>query len=95
MTPSGIEPATFRFVAEHLFEVLYIFQVWGTYERGGGEYSVVVGESEGKRPLGRSTLRYEDNIKMDLKEIWWDSVDWAYVAQDRAVVNTVMNLRFL
>jgi hypothetical protein len=40
---------------------------------------------------------YEDNIKMDLREIGWDGMDWIEVAQDRdqwrALVNTVMNLR--
>jgi hypothetical protein len=42
---------------------------------------------------------WEDNIKMDLREISWESVDWMHMAQDRdqwrAVVNTVMNLRVL
>jgi hypothetical protein len=34
-----------------------------------------------------------DNIKMDLREIGWDGVDWIDIAQDRALVNTVLNLR--
>jgi hypothetical protein len=46
---------------------------------------------------GRPRLRREDNIKMDLKEVGWEGVDWMHLAQDndqwRAVVNTVMNLR--
>jgi hypothetical protein len=49
----------------------------------------------GKRPLGRPTHRWVDNIKMDLLEIGWGSVDW--IGQDRdkwrALVNAVMNLR--
>jgi hypothetical protein len=53
--------------------------------------------SEGKRPVGIYRRRWMDNIKMDLREIGWEGVDWIYVAQDRdrwrALVNTVMNLR--
>jgi len=52
---------------------------------------------EGKRPLGRPKRRWEDNIRMNLREIGWREVDWILVAQDRdqsqAVVNTVMNLQ--
>jgi hypothetical protein len=58
-----------------------------------------MGKSEGKRPLGRPRRRWEDGIRMDLREIGWGSVDWIQLAQDRdrcwAVVNTVMNLRVL
>jgi hypothetical protein len=57
----------------------------------------LVGESEGKRPLGRRRRRWEDNIKMDLREIGIDGANWFGLAQDRvqwrAFVNTVMNLR--
>ena len=57
---------------------------------------VLVGIPEGKSPLGRPRRRWEDNIKMDTKEIGWDSVDWIHLAQDRdvrrSVVNTVMNI---
>jgi hypothetical protein len=57
----------------------------------------LVGKPEGKRPLGRPRRRWVDNIKMDLREIGWDGVDWVDLAQDRdqwrALVNTVMNLR--
>jgi hypothetical protein len=49
------------------------------------------------RPLGRPRRRWEDNIKMDLREIGFGDVDWIHLAQDRdrwlALVNTVMNLR--
>jgi hypothetical protein len=60
-------------------------------------YSILVGNSEGKRPLGRPRRRWEDNTKMDPREIEWDCVDWIGLAQDRdqwmALVNAVMNLR--
>jgi hypothetical protein len=56
-----------------------------------------VGKPEGKRPLGRPRRRWVDNIKIDLREIGWDGMDWIDLAQDRdqwrALVNTVMNLR--
>jgi hypothetical protein len=59
-------------------------------------YRILVGNAEGKRPLGRTRRRWVDNIKMDLREIGWDGVDWIEMAQDRdqlrAIVNTVMNL---
>jgi hypothetical protein len=64
---------------------------------GRGVYSVAVGRPEGKRPLGRSRRRWEDNIKLDLREIEIDGANWIQLAQDRrwrAFVNTVMNLRF-
>jgi hypothetical protein len=60
-------------------------------------YRMLVGKSEGKRPLRRPRCRWVDNIKMDLREIEWDGMDWIALAQDRdqltALVNTVMNLR--
>jgi hypothetical protein len=60
-------------------------------------YRILVGKPEGKRPLGRPRLRWEDNIRMDLREIGWGGMDWIDLAQDRdqwrALVNTVMNLR--
>jgi hypothetical protein len=42
-----------------------------------------VGKPEGKRPLGRPRRRWMDNIKMDLREIGWDEVDWMDMAQYR------------
>jgi hypothetical protein len=42
-----------------------------------------VGKPEGKRPLGRPRRRWVDNIKMDLREIGWDGMDWIELAQDR------------
>jgi hypothetical protein len=56
-----------------------------------------VGKPEGKRPLERPRHRWVDYIKMDLREIGWDSMDWIDLAQDRdqwrALVNMVMNLQ--
>jgi len=48
-----------------------------------GIYRDLVGRPEGKRPLGRPTRRYEDNIKMDLREPGIDGVNWIRLAQDR------------
>jgi hypothetical protein len=59
-------------------------------------YRLLVGEPEGKRPLGRPRRRWIDTIKMDLLEIRLNVVDWIGLAQDRyrrrALVNSVMNL---
>jgi hypothetical protein len=53
-----------------------------------------VGKIEEKRQPGRPRGRWGDNIKMDLREIGWDGMDWIDLAQEwRALVNTVMNLR--
>jgi hypothetical protein len=64
---------------------------------GRGVYRVLVGRPEGKRLLGRPRRRWEDNIKMGLREIGIDGANWIQLAQDtaqwRAFVNTVMNLR--
>jgi hypothetical protein len=60
-------------------------------------YRIFVGKPEGKRPMGRPRRRWVDNIKMDLREIRWDVMDWIDLAQNRdqwrALVNMVMNLR--
>jgi hypothetical protein len=64
---------------------------------GRGIYRVLVGRPEGKRPLGRPGRRWEDNIKLDPREIGIDEANWIRLAQHRAqwwaFVNTVMNLR--
>ncbi|KAJ4429180.1 hypothetical protein ANN_26183 [Periplaneta americana] len=60
-------------------------------------YRVLVGRPEGKKPLGRPRRRWEDNIKMDLREVGYDDRDWINLAQDRdrwrAYVRAAMNLR--
>jgi hypothetical protein len=63
---------------------------------GRGVCRVLGGKPEGKRPLGRSRRRWEDNIKLDLRDIVIDEANWIELAQDRvqwrAFVSTVMNL---
>jgi len=60
-------------------------------------YNIFFRKPEGKRPLGISRLWWEDNIRMDLRDIGWKSVDWMQVTQDRnqwrALLNMVMKLR--
>jgi hypothetical protein len=61
-------------------------------------YKVLVGKPEGKRPLGRPRRRWENGIRIDLRETDWEDVEWVPLAQDRdqwrAVVNAVMNFGF-
>jgi len=58
---------------------------------------VLVGNPEGKRPLGTPVRRWEGNIKMDLQEVEFEGIDWIELAEDRdrwrALVNAVMKLR--
>ena len=60
-------------------------------------YRGLVGKPEGNRPLGRPRRRWEDNIKMDLREVGCDSGEWIELSEDRdqwrAYVRAVMNLR--
>jgi hypothetical protein len=51
-------------------------------------YRILVGKPEEKRPLGRPTCRWEDNIKMDLQDVGCGGVDWIGLAQDRQVAGT-------
>jgi len=59
-------------------------------------YNILTGKPDGKRPFGRPRCTWEDNIRMDVREIGWEVVDWKHLAQVRdvwrAVVNMVMNL---
>jgi hypothetical protein len=68
-----------------------------TYGEKRGVYRILVGKSEGKRPLGRQGRRWEDNIKMDLQEVGCRDTDWIEMAQNRdrwrVLVNAVMNIR--
>jgi hypothetical protein len=63
------------------------------YGERRGACRVLVGKPEGKRPLGRSKLRWEDNFKMQLQEVGWRSICWIDLAQDRvrwlALVNAM------
>jgi hypothetical protein len=60
-------------------------------------HRTLVGKPEGERPLGRPRCRWVDNIKINLREIGWDGVDWIDMAHNRnqwrALVNTVLNLQ--
>jgi hypothetical protein len=60
-------------------------------------FRLLVGKSEGRRPLRRPRCRWLDNIRMDLVEVGWGDMDWIGLAQDRdrwrALVNSVLNLR--
>jgi hypothetical protein len=71
-----------------------MWQAWG---EGRSVYRVLVGRAEGRKPLGRHRRRWEDNIKMDLREIGIDRANWIELAQGRvrwrAFVNMVMNFQ--
>ena len=66
-------------------------------EESRNAYRVSVGNPEGKRPLGRPRHGWEDDIKIDLKEVGCDPRDWIALAEDkdqwRAYIRSVMNLR--
>jgi hypothetical protein len=80
-----------------IFRMIKSRMRWARHVARMGKKSNVVGKPKGTRPLGRPRRRWEDNIKMDLREIRWGGVDWIDLSQDRdqwrALVNTVMNLR--
>lgn len=61
------------------------------------EYNIFVGNNEGKRPLGRSKCRLEDNIKISLRKTGIEDVDWINLTMDwdrwQVFVNTVINLQ--
>jgi hypothetical protein len=71
--------------------------VCSTHGEKRNAYRILVGKPERKRPLGKPRHRWEDNIRMNVREIGWGGMDWIDLAQDRdqwrALVNTVMNLR--
>jgi hypothetical protein len=62
-------------------------------------YKVLVGKPKGKRSLRRLKCRWEDGIRMDLRETGWGSVEWIHLSQDgdnwQDLVNVVMNLQVL
>jgi hypothetical protein len=66
-------------------------------EEGRGVYRVFIGRPKGKRPFGRPRYRWEDNVKMDLRETGINGAKWLWLAQDRvqwqAFLNMVMSLR--
>jgi hypothetical protein len=72
-------------------------RVCSTTEEKRNVYRIFVGKRKGKRPLGRLSRRWEDNINMYLRDVGWGEMDWIDLAQDRdlrkALVNTEMSLR--
>jgi hypothetical protein len=64
----------------------------GTHGRGQNEYRVLVGEPGGKRPLGRPRRRWEDGIRMDLRETGLGGVEWIQLAHDRDRWRAVLQL---
>ena len=80
-----------------VFEKIEMGGACSAYGVRRGVCRVLVGKPEGKRPLGRPRRRWEDNIKIDLQEVYCEGMDWIELAQDRdrwqALVNAVMNLR--
>ena len=78
-----------RYVVYTRYLYIYVNQ-WGVYR-------ILVGKLEGKKPLGRPRRRWEDNIKMDLRNVGCGGMDWIELTQDRdrwrALVNAVMDLR--
>jgi hypothetical protein len=65
-------------------------------EEGRSVYRNLVGKPEGKRPLGRPSRRWKDNIRMDLQKVGFGGMDWTGPTEGRviwrAIVNAVMNL---
>jgi hypothetical protein len=58
--------------------------MWHAWGRGGERcFRVLVGGAKGKRPLGRPRHRWEDNIKMNLRELGINGANWIWLAQDR------------
>jgi len=49
-------------------------------KHGSDVYNILVGKPEGRRPFGRTRTRWEDNSRLDLREIGWEDVDWIYLA---------------
>jgi hypothetical protein len=70
---------------------------YSTNGKKRNEVRILVGKTEGKRPLGRTRRRWKDNVKIDIRDIEWDGMDWIDLVQDRdkwrALVNVVMNFR--
>jgi hypothetical protein len=68
-----------------------------TNEEKRNAYRILVRNPEGKRPLGRPRRRWMDSIKMELREVGWDGMDWIDLAHDRdqwrALLNAVVNFR--
>jgi hypothetical protein len=76
--------ARLYFGAETILEIyLYVAYLMTLSLTHMNAYGILVGKLEGKRPLGRPRHRWVDNIKIDLREIGWNGVDWIDLAQAR------------
>jgi len=93
--------SSYLYYSPNIFRVIKSRRMrWAGHVVGMGErrgvYRVLVGKPEWKRPLGRSKLRWEDNIEMDLQEVGCGCMDRIELAEDRdrwrTLVNAVMNL---
>jgi hypothetical protein len=51
-------------------------KVCSTHGKKRNAYRILVGKPEGKRPIGRPRRRWEYNITMDIREMWWDNMEW-------------------
>jgi len=89
------------YVSRNIIRVIKSRKIWWTeHVACMGEmryaYKILVGKPEGKRPCGIPMHSWEDNIRMDLREIVWEIVDWNRLAQNRdrwqPLVNRVLNL---
>jgi hypothetical protein len=91
-----LESVLDQFPKYHVHTLLGHFSVARIVERRNA-YKFLVGNSEGKRPLVRPRRRWENNIRMSLRQIVWGSVDWIRVVKDRgqqlAAAKTVINVR--
>jgi hypothetical protein len=69
---------------------------WAGHVARMGESRILVGKSDSRRPLGRPTRRWEDNIKLNLREVGWVGTNWIDLAQNRNkcrdFVNVALNL---
>jgi hypothetical protein len=90
------------YTSQNIFTVIKSIRMgWAGHVARMGEirnvYKILVGKLERKRPLGRPRRRWEDNVRMNLREIGWEGVDCMHLRQDRdqwrCLVNTVMNLQ--
>jgi hypothetical protein len=75
------------------------YGMWHSWERTKQVYEILVGMPKRRRPLGRQRCRWEDAIRMDLRETGWGAVEWIHLVQDRdrwwALMNAAINLRVL
>jgi hypothetical protein len=97
---------TWSFTICNLRKIILRRSYEGGYDGRGGQvarmgemrnvYNILAGKPEWKRPFGRLRRRWED-IRIDIREIRWEGVEWMHLAQDRdqwrTLVNSVMNLR--